>query len=312
MSQIAVEFLNRCFTSDETIALLLRKGDPPFVVQRVVRTEQVLEPDFQAWLCDENRTGSNIYVSANPLRSGSRRRTKQSVVSIRHLYIDIDADGEGRLAGLLASDLVPIPSAILSTSPRKYQVLWRVAEFEFDRQEQELKLLAMTFGGDPACTDRNRMLRLPGFLNWKYDPEHLVAVRYPDASIHTPADFRLDDGTANSAHLNRLAPRRKQSTNQSNSELDWAWVSNELALGKHAAKLTRELASRRSDKPNPHYYAPRTVDMASARLWLFEGICFDDVVTMLENRRRSELPAGPCSARAQEIAATAERMLARR
>ncbi len=77
-------------------------------------------------------------------------------------------------------------------------------------------------------------------------------------------------------------------------------------------KLTRELASRRSDKPNPLYYAQRTVDVASARLWLIEGIRIDDVITMLESRHRFEIPAALCSARAREIAATAQRMIARR
>ena len=77
-------------------------------------------------------------------------------------------------------------------------------------------------------------------------------------------------------------------------------------------KLTRELASHRSDKPNPLYYAQRTVDMASARLWLIEGVCIDDVITKLESRRRFELPPALCSARAREIAATAQRMIAQR
>ncbi len=77
-------------------------------------------------------------------------------------------------------------------------------------------------------------------------------------------------------------------------------------------KLTRELAARRPDKPNPLYYAQRTVDVASARLWLIEGIPIDDVITMLESRRRFELPAALCSARAREIATTAHRMIARR
>jgi hypothetical protein len=36
------------------------------------------------------------------------------------------------------------------------------------------------------------------------------------------------------------------------------------------------------------------------------------VITMLELRRRFEIPAALCSARAREIAATAQRMIARR
>src|SRR5207245_4649170 len=66
-------------------------------------------------------------------------------------------------------------------------------------------------------------------------------------------------------------------TNSTNSEHDWAWVLHELASGKDAAKLTRKLASRRSDKPNPLYYAQRTVDVASARLWLIEGVPIDEI-----------------------------------
>jgi hypothetical protein len=72
------------------------------------------------------------------------------------------------------------------------------------------------------------------------------------------------------------------------------------------------LASRRSDKPNPLYYAQRTIDVASARLWFIEGIRIDDVITMLESRRRFELPTALCSARAREIAETAQRRIARR
>ena len=87
----------------------------------------------------KTRTGANIYVSANPLIPGSRKRTKEFVASVRHLYIDIDTDGEARLAALRASDRVPSPNAILSTSPGKYQALWRVAGFDFDSQEQMLK-----------------------------------------------------------------------------------------------------------------------------------------------------------------------------
>jgi len=85
-----------------------------------------------------------------------------------------------------------------------------------------------------------------------------------------------------------------------------------VLCGRDAAKLTRELASRRSDKPNPLYYAQRTVDVASARLWMLDGIPPEDIVTMLECRRRFEISAPPCSARAREITATAARMIARK
>jgi hypothetical protein len=312
MNRIAADFLTRSFAPGETIALLLRGENPASTQQRVVAFERVLAPRYLAWLAHENSTGANIYVAANPLRPGSCKRTKESIAAVRHLYIDIDTNGDARLASLRASDTVPVPTAILSTSPGKYQVLWRVDGFDFERQENTLKLLAIAFGGDPACTDCNRVLRMPGFLNRKYDPAHRVAVEYPCDAVWNPSHFWLDMGTIDATLFGHTFPNLKLPGKHSNSESDWAWVSHELAHGKDAVKLTRELASRRSDKPNPFYYAQRTVDVASARLWLIEGVPMDDVMTMLQSRRRFEIPAALCSARALEIATTAQRMIARR
>jgi hypothetical protein len=312
MNRIAANFLTRSFASCETIALLLRREDAPRPQQRVVTVEQVLAPRYMAWLNFENDNGANVYVSANPLIAGSRKRTKECIASVRHIYIDIDEDGDARLAALRASDLVPTPTAIISTSPGKYQALWRVAGFDFERQEQMLKLIAQAFGGDPACTDRNRVLRIPGFLNCKYSPAHPVTVEYPADAIYGPADFQLDAVIGSSVLPLRRNARKSPPAKHSHSEDDWAWVCEQLAHGTDASKLTWALAQRRADKSDPLYYAQRTVDVASARLWLDQGIPIDDIITMLEVRRRFEISAALCSARAREIAATAQRMIARR
>ena len=312
MSRIAKDFLTRCFAPSETIALLLRMESPAKTQQRVVTLEQALAPRFLGWLAHENHAGANIYVAANPLRSGSRKRTKESIASIRHLYIDIDEDGDARLTVVRASDAVPTPTAILSTSPGKYQVLWCVERFDFEQQESALKQLAIAFGGDPACTDCNRVLRVPGFFNRKYSPMHYVAVEYPCDTRWSPADFQLDRIVSPVVLPLRGNARRSYPIKHSTSESDWAWVCHELDHGKDAVTLTHELASRRSEKPNPTYYAQRTVDMASARLWLLEGAPMDEVITMLKDRRNFDLPAALCSARAREIATTAQRMIARR
>jgi len=315
MNRIAANFLTRSFASCETIAILLRREDAPRPQQRIVTVEQVLAPRYLAWLSYENDDGANIYVSGNPLRPDSRKRTKECIASVRHIYIDIDDDGDARLALLRASDQVPTPTAIISTSPGKFQALWRVTGFDFEHQEEMLKRIAHAFGGDPACTDRNRVLRVPGFLNQKYSPAHPVAVEYPSDAIYSPADFKLDDSVCSSVlplrGNARKPPVPSTPLKHSHSEDDWGWVCSRLAHGQDASKLTRELALRRSDKSNPLYYAQRTVDVASARLLLAEGISIDDVITMLEVRRRFEIPATLCKSRAREIAATAQRMIAR-
>jgi hypothetical protein len=312
MNQVATNFLTRSFASSETIALLLRREDAPRPQQRVVTLEQVLAPRYMAWLTYENDNGANIYVSANPLHPGSRKRTKECIASVRHIYIDIDEDGDVRRAALRASDAVPTPTAVLSTSPGKYQALWRVACFDFEHQEQTLKLIAHAFGGDPACTDRNRVLRIPGFYNRKYSPAPRVTVEYPADATYGPSDFRLDAVVGSSVLPLRGNARKSPAQKHSHSEDDWVWVCARLIHGQDARKLTHELIARRSDKPDPLYYAQRTVDVASACLWLGSGIPIDDVITMLQVRRRFEIPPALCSSRAREIAATAQRMIARR
>jgi hypothetical protein len=310
MNETAQDFLTRCFAPGDTIALLLRSESTAKTQQRIVALERALAPRYRGCLAHENHSGANIYVAANPLLSGSRKRTKDCIASVRHLYIDSESNGEARLAALRASELVPEPNVIVSTSAGKYQVLWRVEDFNFYTQELTLKLLAMAFHGDISCTDCNRVLRIPGFRNCKYDPAQLVTVQYLSDATYQPDDFHLYV-LREACMIPPVAQQPIRRDMQTNSEHNWVWVSRQLAHAKDALTLTLELASHRSDKPNPTYYAQRTIDMASARLWLQKGIAITDVIAMLESRRQHELPATLCSARAREIAATVQRMIVR-
>lgn len=87
MNLVAHQFLTRCFAPEETIALLLRRESINAPTQRIVTLETALAARYQAWLAYENGTGANVYVAANPLRPGSHKRTKESIASVRHLYI---------------------------------------------------------------------------------------------------------------------------------------------------------------------------------------------------------------------------------
>jgi hypothetical protein len=93
MNGTATDFLTRCFAPGDTIALLLRNESTATTQQRVVPLERALAPRYRGWLAHENHSGTNIYVAANPLLAGSRRRTKDCIASVRHLYIDIDVNG---------------------------------------------------------------------------------------------------------------------------------------------------------------------------------------------------------------------------
>ena len=203
--------------------------------------ERALQPRYLGWLAHENVIGANVYVAANPLVPGSRKRIKDSVAEVRHLYLDLDTGGDAKLAALRASNTVPIAAAIVSTSPGKYQVLWRVESFPFEQQEQLLKLLAITFGGDPACTDCNRVLRLPGFLNQKYDPAHLVTVEYPSVSTAHCEDFQLANPVPNRELITGSNRTRKANRKA---------VEFRGGLGLDSAGISTREGPRKAD-PNP-------------------------------------------------------------
>ena len=74
----------------------------------------------------------------------------------------------------------------------------------------------------------------------------------------------------------------------------------QLNAGTPAREIVQTLANIRSDKPNPHYYAHRTVDMATAVQWVRKGVDYESLIERLKTRN-----SALSTDRAAEIAATA-------
>jgi hypothetical protein len=64
---------------------------------------------------------------------------------------------------------------------------------------------------------------------------------------------------------------------------------------------------RASFTDNDAAFVRRVVDVASAQLWLSEGVPFADAITMLEVRRRFELSPNDCRVYAIEVVLAAQR-----
>jgi hypothetical protein len=304
--EIAEEFLCEWFDAGDTFALLLRHAGPSRTRQRIVRRDDLLKSNYLGWLAHENAHGTNVYFSVNPLLSDARKRTKNSIAEARALYLDLDEDGDRKMAALRASGNVPPPSFLIRTSPGKYQTLWRVRGFTIPEQEGMLKVLAATFGGDRACTDCARVLRLPGFFNRKYAPACRVTLESDGIPVvYSPRDFKLGVPSVmltNPSIKSVQLPRGRATQ----SEHDWAWVMAQLEAAVPSHVIVRTLIALRCDKPNPLYYAVRTVDVASAVLWARKGIVSQDIIRQLEKRNSSL--SNHCAA---EIAATAFRFVQR-
>lgn len=299
---IAAEFLSEWFNRDERFALLVRHPGKARSLQRIIRVPDLLKRNYLGWLAFENYRGGNVYFSINPLAHNARRRTKDAVTQAKALYLDLDLDGDAKLAAIRRSEIVPPPSAVIQTSKGKYQLLWRVCGFSTSGQEVMLKRLAETLGGDRACTDCARVFRLPGFFNRKYTPAVLVTAETGvDKAVYSPSDFRLEKRGVRTVEDSATRPK-KLGESRSQSETDWRWVMSQLRAGNPAHEVTRILAASRRDKPNPTYYAQRTVDVASAVIWARAGIDGESIVHRLAEGSPS---------RATEIAATALRFVER-
>ena len=264
----AAEYILDAFEATQRIAILALNRDLRETVQRITRAEKAASPEFQAWLRHKNANGSDIYIGMNPLKQDAATRTKEEIDAIRHVYIDLDYGGENALKGIQKSCLVPKPNFVLTSSPDKFQVVWKVDGITLEDAEALLHALAREFGGDPAATDATRVLRVPGFANKKYDADFYVeAVRHSTDRYHL-RDFKLHVDGQDSPRQNYRARIRRESAKQtsSQSERDWAFAKRALARGDDPEDIVRRIAKyRAADKPDPLYYARLTVQKAQAQ-----------------------------------------------
>jgi hypothetical protein len=267
----SAEYIRTTFNSSDRLAVLVRNRNRGETIQRITTSARIVQPAFQEWMHFKNEKEScDIYVGMNALKPEARTRTKEDIHTIRHLYLDIDHDGPVALAKIQQSNLVPSPNYTNSTSPNKFQVVWRVENVSPEQAEALQRAMARKFGGDPAATDSTRVLRLPGFLNRKYDTEFQVQAEKHTERVYHLQDFRLRtdpiEGDFRPRHHSQ-APASSASRPLSQSEHDWAYAKRALARGDHPEEIIRRIADYRSeDKDDPNYYARHTVMKAQAEL----------------------------------------------
>lgn len=268
----AAEYVRANFDPSDRLAVLVRNRARGETLQRISTAVRIAAPQFQEWLRYKNdRDGSDIYIGMNPLKPAARTRTKDDIQAIKHLYLDLDHDGTNSLATIQQSDLVPPPSYVLSTSPDKFQVIWKVEGVAQEQAEAFLHALAREFDGDPAATDSTRVLRLPGFANKKYEEDFRVSIHSHTDRTYHPRDFHLRTEPVDSGP-GRWIPSRERSLPSpprelSQSERDWAYAKRALARGLPPEEVMRDIAEFRAhEKYDPNDYARRTVMKAQAEL----------------------------------------------
>ena len=249
----------------DQVAILVRNRTRSRTTQVIVQTDMAASEPFQKWLATQNHQGGDVFVGMNPVKPGSKSRTKEHIREVRHLYLDLDEDANASLQAIRASGDVPSPNFVVDTSPGRHQVVWRVENFSVPEAEQTLRALASSFGGDPAATDVSRLLRLPGFRNHKYKDEFIVRVLQESDTMHRPGDFRVQDDSPESPRRveDSSHQRTLPASHRSQSEADWAYAKRALARGDSPEHVIQNIADYRADdKADPLYYARLTVTKA--------------------------------------------------
>ena len=263
----AVKFIERMFShaAHDRMAILAIPRSEGKAEQRVFTLGQATSRKVQGWLRHLNARDYDIYLCVNPVRAGSGGREKGDIEEIRRLQLDLDEEGAAGL-GRVFEDVdrgeLPRPAHVLRSSKDRYQILWDTVpgEWEMEGAEAVMRALAARYGGDRAATDVARVMRIPGFRNKKAGRGGaLVTWAWHGGPLVRPADFR---GLAVSEPepARRSGGRRKMPPGHySQSERDWAAAGDALRSGEAPDTVISRLEQQRQDKPNPGYYARRTV-----------------------------------------------------
>jgi hypothetical protein len=126
-----VKYIRENFEPSDRLAVLVLSKRTNSVTQRITAAEAIMEPDLQSWLRYRNeRDRCEICISMHTLHSEPLGRTKHEVASIRHLYLDFDANGTACVERLLKRENVPRPNYLINTSSGKWQAIWKCESSE--------------------------------------------------------------------------------------------------------------------------------------------------------------------------------------
>ena len=138
----------------------------------------------EAWALDRNKN-ANVYFAVNSLlRRLDKKAEKSDIACVEFFHVDLDPrSGEDiqvererirkRLNGSLSNDGIPPPTLVIDTGGG-FAGYWKLAspiEVNGDpnkiaEAERYNRWLTNTLGGDGACFNVDRIMRLPGTVNW--------------------------------------------------------------------------------------------------------------------------------------------------
>src|ERR1700723_2300497 len=102
-SLTASEYVRELFEPADNAAILVRNRSTGQTIQRIVKAETIAKPVFQTWLANQNVSGFDVFMGMNPIKDGAFSRTKANIMDIRHVYLDLDRQGDQALEAVHGS-----------------------------------------------------------------------------------------------------------------------------------------------------------------------------------------------------------------
>ncbi len=166
-----------------------------------------------ASLAELNDRGAGVFVTVN--KTAGIGRKKPDITQVRALFVDLDG---APLEPLLSAPVSP--HIVTQTSPGRFHAYWRVSDCPVDQCESALKQLIGRYDADKSCSDRSRVLRLPGFYHRKQDP-YLVNIYESNPGECRVADLGID--------LDLQKSRKEQKSSSESSESSVPSVGDVIA-----------------------------------------------------------------------------------
>jgi KaiC/GvpD/RAD55 family RecA-like ATPase len=169
-----IDFLGAIFEPEDIIEF---RPLPPQNTGRRWATLAEL-PDIVDWLhghnsCEQSRV--HAYFGANPRRSVGASQA-EGVLLARCLFADFDGGVvvEDALSRIKSAGY-PMPTAIVESGGGVH-TWWRLEDPVDDAELWHLRMKAMAaaLGSDQSICDWPRIMRLPGFINWKHEQRPLA------------------------------------------------------------------------------------------------------------------------------------------
>jgi hypothetical protein len=211
------------------------------------------------WASSENARGRGIYWTVNRVQPGCNRKpAKFEIESARFAHVDIDPPKDGKswekkraLADLQA---LPCPPTFTIDSGNGLQAFWRFSD-PTDNQEAIENLnadIARHVGGD-ACHNIDRLVRVPGFINFPNKSKRAAGRRESlagwaqadNGATYSPADLAAAFGHRSDAEA--IAEWRQQHERASDAVLIARCQSGDYWHNSMTALAARMVAQGRSD-----------------------------------------------------------------